>query len=76
MQNLIPRPRSTHVSYFRWTLLYKKCEIHEKNVIAITFFHVFHIFRIEGSIESMQHCYSLDEESNYVSEKCFRSKFE
>lgn len=30
MQNLIIYPRSTHVPYFRWTLLQKKSEIHEK----------------------------------------------
>ena len=30
MQNLIPNPRSTHVAYFRWTLLCEKLEIHEK----------------------------------------------
>ena len=30
MQNLVPHPRSTHVAYFRWTLLHEKWEIHEK----------------------------------------------
>ena len=30
MKNLIPHPRSTHVSYFRWILLHQKWEIHEK----------------------------------------------
>jgi len=41
--------------------------------------HVFHvplIFHIVGSIESMQPGYSLDEESNYGSNKCFCLKFE
>ena len=39
-------------------------------------FHVFIIFRVEGSIESMQHGYSLDEESNYSSKQFFFLKFE
>ena len=30
MQNLIRHPRSTHFSYFQWTFLYEKWEIHEK----------------------------------------------
>ena len=47
-----------------------------KNVIAITFFHVFLIFRVAWSTESMQHAYSLDGELNYASNECSRSKFD
>jgi len=31
MKNLIPHPRSTHVSYFWWSLPREKWEIHEKH---------------------------------------------
>ena len=55
---------------------YTKNEKYMKNVITITFFHVFLIFRVVGSIESMQHGYSLDEESNFASNEYSRSKFE
>ena len=41
-----------------------------------TFFHVFLIFHVAGSIESMQHGYSLDEELNFASNEYSRSKFE
>ena len=57
-------------------LYYAENEKYMKYVIAITFFHVFLIFCVVGSIESMQHGYSLDEESNYASNECSRSKFE
>ena len=30
MQIIISHPRSTHVAYFRWTVLHEKWEIHEK----------------------------------------------
>ena len=36
----------------------------------------FLIFRVERSIKSMQHGYSLDEGSNFASNECSRSKFE
>lgn len=39
---------------------YMKNEKYMKKVIAITLFHVFIIFNVLGSIESMQHGYSLD----------------
>ncbi len=48
---------------------YTKNEKYMKNVIAITCFHVFLIFRVVGSIESMKHGYSLDEESSFSSKK-------
>ena len=35
-------------------------------------FHVFLIFRVAGSIESMQHGYSLDEELNFASNEYSR----
>ena len=47
-----------------------------KSAIAITFFHVFIIFCVARFIESMQHGYSLDEESNFASNECSRSKFD
>ena len=49
---------------------YMKNDKYMKNMIAITIFHVFLIFRVVGSIESMQHGYSLDEELNY----CWESR--
>jgi len=39
-------------------------------------FHVFLIFHIVGSIESMQHGYFLDEELNFASKEYSHSKFE
>ena len=39
-------------------------------------FHVFVIFHVVGFIKSMQHGYSLDEESNYASNEFYHSKFE
>ena len=39
-------------------------------------FNVFLIFCVSGSIKSMQHGYSLDEESNSASNDCFHLKFE
>ena len=46
---------------------YMKNEKYMKNVIAIMFFHVFLTFHVAGSIKSMQHGYSLDEELNFAS---------
>ena len=46
---------------------YMKIEKYMKNVITITFFNIFIIFRVSGSIESMQHGYSLDAELNFAS---------
>ena len=46
---------------------YAKNEKYMKNVIVITFFYVFLIFHVEGSIESMQHGYYLDEKLNFAS---------
>ena len=40
MQNLIPHPRSTHVTYIIWILLHEKWEIHEKMWLQSRF-HVF-----------------------------------
>ena len=39
-------------------------------------FHVFLIFRVEKSIKSMKHGYSLDEELNFSSNDYSHSKFE
>ena len=39
-------------------------------------FHVFLIFRVAGSIQSMKHGYSLEEELNFSSNEYSRSKFE
>ena len=49
---------------------YMKNEKYMKNVI------VFLIFRVVGSIESMQHGYSLDEEFNFASNEYSHLKFE
>lgn len=55
---------------------YTKNEKYMKNVIAIMFFHVFLIFHIVVSIESMQHWYLLDGEVNFASNEFSHSKFE
>ena len=55
---------------------YMKNDKYMENVIAITFFHVFIIFRIGGSIEIMQHGYSLDDELNFASNEYSCLKFE
>ena len=57
-------------------LCYMKNGKYIKQMIAMTFFYVFLIFRVEEFIESMQHEYSLDEELNYASNEYSRSKFE
>jgi len=57
-------------------LCYMKNEKYMKNMIALTFFHVFLILRVVGSIESMQHRYSLDEELKFSSNKYSSLKFE
>ena len=56
-------------------LFYTKNEKYIKNVIVITFFYVFLIFRVVGPIESMQHGYSLDEELNFASNEYSHSNF-
>jgi len=55
---------------------YMKNEKYMKNIIAIMFFHVFLFFRVAGSMESIQHGYSLDEESNFASNEYSHSKFD
>lgn len=55
---------------------YTKNEKYMKKHDCNHIFHVFVIFRVAGSIENMQHGYSLDKESNSASNECFRSKFE
>ena len=44
---------------------YTKNDKYMENMIAIMCFHVFPIFRVAGSIESMQHGYSLDDELKF-----------
>ena len=53
-----------------------KIEKYMKNLIAITFYHVFIIFHVAESIETVQHGYSLDEELNFTFHEYSRSKFE
>jgi len=55
---------------------YTKNKKYTKNMIANIFFHVFLIFHIIGSIESMQHGCSLDEELNFSSNEYSCLKFE
>ena len=50
---------------------YMKNEKYMKKCDCNHVFHVFLIFRVAGSIETMQHGYSLDEESNSASNECF-----
>ena len=57
-------------------LYYTKNEKYIKNVIVITFFYVFLIFRVVGPIEILQHGYSLDGELNFASNGYSGSKFE
>jgi len=47
----------------------KKCDCNH-------IFHVFLIFHVVRSIESMQYGYSMDAKSNFASNECFRLKFE
>ena len=54
---------------------YTKNDKYMKNVISLTLFHVFLIFHIAGSIESMQHGYSLDDELDFASNEYSRLKF-
>ena len=46
---------------------YMKNEKYIKSVIAIMFSHVILVFCAVGSLKSMQHGYSLDEELNFAS---------
>ena len=55
---------------------YTKNDKYMKNVVAITFCHVFLIFHVVDSIETMQHRYSLDEELKFSSNEYSRLKFE
>ena len=48
---------------------------HDDDII-ITFFQVFLVFGVEGSIKSMPSGYSLDAEFNFTSNELSRSKFE
>ena len=50
----------------------KKCD----DDIIITFFQVFLVFGVAGSVKSMQCGYSLDAESNSTSNELSQSKFE
>ena len=45
MHNSIPHPRSTHVAYFRWTLLHEKSEIHKKHDCNHVFSCISHFSR-------------------------------
>ena len=51
---------------------WKKCD----DDIIITFFQVFLVFWVAGSVKSMQCGYSLDAESNSTSNELSQSKFE
>jgi len=55
---------------------YTKNKKYMKNVIANTFFMYFSFLCVEGPNKSIEHGYSLDEESNSASNKGFLSKFE
>ena len=54
--------------------LHEKLEIHEKHDFNHVY-HVFPIFRVAQSIESMQHGYSLDDELNFASNEYSHLKF-
>lgn len=54
---------------------YTKNEKYMKKHGCNHIFHVFLIFRVAESIESMKHGYFLVEESKYAYEKCSHSKF-
>ena len=55
---------------------YMKNEKYMKKCDCNNVFHVFLIFRVAESIESMQHGYSLDDELNFASNEYSRLKFE
>ena len=68
MQNLIPHPTSTHNAYFLWTFPPPQKNLKKRDDdVIITFFHVFIVFGVAGSIKSMPSGYSLDAEFNYAS---------
>ena len=52
---------------------YNKNEKYMKKRDCNHVFQVFLIFHVADSIKSMEHGLSLDEESNYASNKCFHS---
>ena len=56
--------------------LYMKNEKYMKKCDCNDIFYVFLIFIVAGSIKSVKHGYSLDEESNSTSNKCSHLKFE
>ena len=55
---------------------YMKKQKYMKDMIAITFFQLFIVFHVEGSIASIQHEKSLDVELNFTSNKYSHSKFD
>ena len=57
-------------------LYYMKNLKYMKNHDCNHIFLVFHIFRVVGSIESMQHGYSLDAKLIFASNECHHLKFE
>ena len=75
MKNLIPHLRSTNVAYFDRPC-YVKNEKYMKKHDYNYIFHVFLIFHVAGSIESMQHGPSLYEELNFASNEYSHPKFE
>ena len=78
MRNLISHPTSTHTAYCWRTPLPEKQEIHEKrdDDVIITFFHVFLVFGVAGSVKSIQCGYLFDAELNSASNELSRSELE
>ena len=70
---------NTDTAYFLKTPLPQKQEIPKKRddeMFLITFFQVFLVFGVAGSIKSMSSGYALDAEFNFASNELSRSKFE
>ena len=69
MQNLILHPTSTHTAYFCRPRYPKNKKYLKKRYddITITFFQVFLVFGVAGSVKSMRCGYSLDAEFNSAS---------
>ena len=78
MRNLIPHPTNTTLHTFdrpRYPKNNKYLKKHDDDII-ITFFQVFIVFGVAGSIKSMQCGYLLDLELNSTSNELSHTEFE
>ena len=70
--------KTTFLFVFSAYLLVLLLKLQERELIdiIITFFQVFFVFGVAGSVKSMQRGYSLDEELNSASNELSRLEFE